>query len=112
MTRVPIGRSSSRKSSPENRTRGGDPFSVITTCDSSSYNLLSVFSGRMADSRSPQIQDWPLVGSGERAQPDVRIHRRGPPDDGQHGVVGAAVRVGVALVQGQLLPHTVIADRI
>ena len=35
-TRVSSGRSSSRKSSPKKSARGGLPFSVMTTCRSSS----------------------------------------------------------------------------
>ena len=44
ITRVSSGRSSSRKSSPKKSTRGGLPFSVMTTCRSSSYSRLRVLS--------------------------------------------------------------------
>src|SRR6266852_8317666 len=111
MIRDPIGRSSRRKSSPEKRTRGGEPFSVTTRWDSSSYSFLRVFKERIGGGL-PQVENRPLISTGERPQPDVRIYRGGPPHHRQHRIVGSAVGVGVALVERQALPDAVVADRI
>src|SRR5215813_7952395 len=110
MTRAPIGRSSRRKSSPEKRTRGGEPLSVTTTCDYSSYSFLSVFKVRIGS--LPKIQDRPLIRPRERAKPNVRVHCGGAPHHCQHGVIGSAVGIGKALVQRQSLPNAILPDRV
>src|SRR5262245_57353297 len=93
MTRVPTGRSSRRKFSPETRMRGAESVSVVTTCS----RLCGRVRGRMARMGSLggliEIEHRPVVAAGDRSETKIGVHGGRMTDDGEHREVGEAVRV-------------------
>src|SRR3954468_14868930 len=97
-TRVPTGRSSSSRSSPEKIIRGAEFVSMYTTWSSSlcrGVGPRKIFGSRSLMKSSAEIQDRPVVLQGGVPQPKVWIHGGGVPDHRQHGQIAHAVGIAI-----------------
>src|SRR6478735_9110011 len=101
MTRVPAGKSTSTRRSPQNRVRGALSRSRVTKD--------GWFMGASGLGRLGQIEARPRVRLGHQGQATIGIHGGGVADDAQHRDVRVAVAERETVVEVVPLGSRVVA---